>query len=215
MNGGAMAATNVLLGGQGTTIDRVRRGGGGFGGGQGSKGGQGGSGGQAEDDLLRLIRMLNRILNSLDSLVNIEPSVVPQVLHSEFVRNWPDVKTGLTLGIESLRVLHPAFLHDFERAGLAGSMLRMKELSLNYHLDRLDEAVQNYREPPLKAKRSGFVNWIARWLKPSEKTINSVLGSMPKVIPGVEVAKEFKEHLVAAWDIVETAQERRSSHFKI
>jgi hypothetical protein len=38
--------------------------------------------------------------------------------------------------------------------------------------------------------------------------MNSVLGSL-KFIPGVETVKEFKEHVEAAWDVAETAQEER------
>ena len=46
---------------------------------------------------------------------------------------------------------------------------------------------------------------FVRWIKPGFKVMNSVLGSLT-TIPGVEVGKEFKEHLESAYEVVETGQ---------
>ena len=92
-------------------------------------------------------------------------------------------------------------------------MLLLKQTSLNYHLDRLDEAVEKYSGQPILtlpiSDRVSLMERIVKYFKSGSKTMNSVLGSLPKIIPGVEVAKEFKEHLEAAWDIVETTQDDR------
>ncbi len=50
---------------------------------------------------------------------------------------------------------------------------------------------------------------LGKFVKPGFKTMNSVLGSFPKMVPGVEFVKEYKERLEAALDAVEIAQDDR------
>jgi hypothetical protein len=180
----------------------------------GTQGGQGGYGSPTQGDLSRLVQMLKRIRQSIDLLVHIEPRVVPRILHAEFIRNWPEVDRQFNRAIAYLtRPPSPVLLRQLGQAGLAGDMLAMKQTSLNYYLDHLDEAVRTYTGKPILtlpfSERASWLERIVKWFKPGCKTMNSVLGSLPKIIPGVEVAKEFKEHLEAAWDVVETAQEDR------
>lgn len=192
---------------------RVRHGGGGRGtqGGQGGRGGQGGAGNPSPEDLSSIVAMLRRIQQTLNLVVHIEPRVLPQTLHAGFVDTWPEVNRQLTLAINYFdKPLTTEVLRQLADAGLSGDMLAMKQASLNYHLDQLTLAIKEkpILTAPLSERVSGLER-IVKWFKPSAKTINSVLGSLPKAIPGVEVAKEFKEHLEAGWDIAETAQEDR------
>ena len=171
--------------------------------------GQGGAGGPTNDDLLRIVEMLRRIRNSLDLIVHIEPPAVPTILHDSFTRVWPEVDSAFARAIEYLgKPLSPMVQRDLVRAGLTGDMLSMKQISLTYHLDQLDAAIAQrpILTAPISQRVSGLER-IVKWFKPSAETINSVLGSLPKAIPGVEIAKEFKEHVAAAWDVVETRQE--------
>jgi hypothetical protein len=183
------------------------------GGGGGNQGDQGGSGNPTQDDFSRLLQILTRIRQSLDLLVHINPPVVPQVLHSQFVRNWPEVDGQFNRATMHLtRRPSPLLRRQLRAAGLTGEMLQMKQTSLNYHLDRLDESVRNYNERPTLtlsvSQKVGVIGRIVKWFKSGSKTMNSVLGSL-KFIPGVETVKEFKEHVEAAWDVAETAQEER------
>jgi hypothetical protein len=106
----------------------------------------------------------------------------------------------------------PLLRRQLRDAGMNGDMLLMKQVSLNYHLDRLDESVRAYNARPVLtlsvSQRTGVIGAIVKWFKPGSKVMNSVMGSL-RFIPGIEAAKEFKEHVEAAWDVTETAQEDR------
>lgn len=199
-------------------IDRpttITGGGGGLGrrggGARGTQGDQGGPANPAGDDSSRLLQMLTRIRQSLDLLVHVNPPVVPQVLHSQFNKNWEEVDREFNRALAFLaRKPSPLVRRQLRDAGMTGDMLLMKQVSLNYHLDRLDESVRTYNARPILtlsvSQRAGLIASIVKWFKPGSKLMNSVMGSL-KFIPGVEVAKEFKEHVEAAWDVAETAQE--------
>jgi hypothetical protein len=155
--------------------------------------------------------MMRRIRETLDLVVHIEPPVVPEPLNASFVRTWPEVDASFTRAISYLRKpLSPTVRRQLVAAGLTGEMLHMKQDSLDYHLDQLALAIKERPiiTAPLSERVSGLER-LVKWFKPSATTINSVLGSMPKAIPGVEIAKEFKEHLEAGWEIVEARQEDR------
>lgn len=206
---GVMDRPPIVTGGGG---GRATRGGGtrGTRGGQGGEGG-GGAGSPTREDVVRILHMLRRIRETLDLVVHIEPPVVPEPLNAGFLRTWPEVDLGLIRAIAYVRKpLSPAIRRQLVLAGLTGDMLHMKQNSLDYHLDELSRAIAErpILTAPLSERVSGLER-IVKWFKPSAATINSVLGSMPKAIPGVEIAKEFKEHLEAGWEIVETAQEER------
>jgi hypothetical protein len=171
--------------------------------------GQGGAGGPTDDDIARIVQMLQRIRNSLNLVVHIEPPAVAAVLHAEFTRVWAEVDSQFARAIDYLQSpLSAVVQRELVRAGLTGDMLVMKQVSLTYHLDNLDAVIAErpILTAPMSQRVSGLER-IVKWFKPSAETINSVLGSLPKAIPGVEIAKEFKEHVAAAWDVVETGQE--------
>ena len=95
-----------------------------------------------------------------------------------------------------------------QRAGLSGDMLRMKEASLNFYLNPVDEIVTE----PLTQKESIGERAIAKlltWTKPAFKVMNSILGSLLKAFPGMEVVKELKEHVEAGYEIAGAKQEDR------
>jgi hypothetical protein len=114
----------------------------------------------------------------------------------------------LNEAIEGLRsdVRPPEWSVLLENAGLTGTMLRMKETSLNFYLDHVAVEVQDYSQAKIP-KRKRIVRKILAWLSPSFEVINSVIGSIPEaVFPGKEIVKEVKEHIAAGCEAVELTQ---------
>jgi hypothetical protein len=75
----------------------------------------------------------------------------------------------------------------------------MKETSLKYQMERLDKAILTYGKDRTKLEK--FVTWV----KPCFSAMKSILGSLSG-IPGVEVIKEFIEHLESPYETVETGE---------
>jgi len=186
----------------------------------GSHGTQGDDGGEDDpsNDFDRLARMLARISASLGNLINRDHGVLDPELRTQFVRTWPQAANNLTQAIRRLReeaILaqsssdKPSKLRrQLERAGMTGSMLRMKETSLNFYLDPIDRIVAQ----PLTGKESlgeKVVNKLLTWTKPGFKVINSILGSLLKAFPGLEVVKELKEHVEASYEVAGGLEEER------
>ncbi len=192
----------------------------GRGGGGSELGGSGsGAGTPAGDDFDRLASMLLGIGKALESLIYLEPPLLPSQLRERFVEIWPETRKELNLAIGRLRRELPmsrqllAHAHrQLEKAGLAGPMLKMKETSLYFHLDPLGDAIRNY-SPPVKAvltlpEDEGLIKRLLFLIKPSSKVMNSIIGSVPAVIlPGKEIVKEVKEHVEAGYEAVELARE--------
>ncbi|MGH9572453.1 MAG: hypothetical protein ACRD40_02830 [Candidatus Acidiferrales bacterium] len=156
--------------------------------------GQGGAGGPTDDEIKRLVAMLGRIRDSLNLIVHIEPPAVPAILHEQFNGIWPQVDLNFARAIRYLqRPLNPLIQRELVRAGLTRDMLVMKQVSLNYHLGNLDAAVAEMPiiTAPLSQRVSGLER-IVKWFKPSAETMNSVLGSLPKAIPGVEIRERVQ-----------------------
>jgi hypothetical protein len=51
-----------------------------------------------------------------------------------------------------------------------------------------------------------LIRKLLTWTKPTFKVMNSILGSLLKAFPGMEVVKELKEHVEAAYEIAESKQ---------
>ena len=83
-------------------------------------------------------------------------------------------------------------------------MLEMKERSLNYHLQRIE---RNVFLPAKKSKIKKTLDTVVKWLKPGFTVMNSVMGSLLTAIPGLDVAKEFKEHVEAGYEVTEKVVE--------
>ncbi len=197
----------------------TKRGGRGFGWG-GIHGTQGDDGDQGDpsDDFERLARMLERIGTSLGNLINRDLGVLDSELRAQFVRTWPQAANNLAQAIrrlreEAIRVQsapdRPSRLRrQLGSAGLTGSMLRMKETSLNFYLDPIDRIVAQ----PLTGRESlgeKVLNKLITWTQPAFKVMNSILGSLLKAFPGMEVVKEFKEHVEASYEVAGALEEER------
>lgn len=150
----------------------------GWGGRLGAHGDDGDEGDPFIGDFERLARMLDRIGTTLGNLINRDLEVLDPRLRAQFVANWPQAAYNLTQAILRLRAeaIHAQLpsgksrilRRQLERAGLTGSMLRMKETSLNFYLDPIDRIV----DQPLTSKESlgqRVVNKLLRWTKPGSR----------------------------------------------
>jgi|ERR1700733_2053700 len=196
------------------------RGGRGFGG-RGRHGTQDDGGDQGDptsEDFERLARMLARIGVTLGNLINEDHGVLDAQLREPFVGTWPQAANILARAIGRLQneanqkrpgLFRPSRLHgQLRRAGLTGDMLRMKETSLDFYLNPVDEILTQ----PLTGTESWgeqIVTKLLTWTKPAFKVMNSILGSLLKAFPGIEVVKELKEHVEAGYEIAAARQEDR------
>jgi hypothetical protein len=161
--------------------------------------GRRGTGGEDEGD--RVVAMLESIRKTLGRLVIVTPRVVPQELHPSLRQSWHQAEGGFKIAIAALQdeTRRVELNATLEAAGFKGEMLDMKETSLNYHMAGVDKAILSYNNNETMLEK------FVRWIKPGFRVMNSVLGSL-STIPGVEVGKEFKEHLESAYEVVETGQ---------
>jgi hypothetical protein len=88
------------------------------------------------------------------------------------------------------RALYPRL----QQAGLTGPSLELKTRSLDYHSRRYVGEILTYPGQPTWAERLGRIGG------PVFKCMNSIMGSLKSVLPGIEIAKEFKEHVEASVD---------------
>lgn len=146
--------------------------------------------------------MLERIRRTMEGLVRIKQSVIPKELHSPIYESWPRADESLRAAIATLRneVQRPRLIPQLETVGFTGAMLDMKETSPNYHMARVDKAILTYSKDETKLEK------FLKWIKPGFKVMNSIMGSLLAAIPGLDVAKEFKEHVESAYEVVETGQ---------
>jgi len=196
------------------------RGGKGFGKGgrRGSHGDSGDTDNPIPEDFERLARMLARMSATLETLINFDYRLVDQELRGEFVRVWPRAANILASAIQ--RLLQEAnrerlglatqsrIRGQLQRAGMTGDMLRMKERSLTFYLDPVDKIIS---QPLTEGSSLGerVLDKLLSWTKPAFKVMNSILGSLLKAFPGMEVVKEVKEHVEAGYEIAEAKQDAR------
>jgi hypothetical protein len=177
-----------------------------------------GAGTPAGDDFDRLAGMVERIGNTLKSLIYLEPPLLPPGLRDQFIVVWPETEREISLVVSRLRRdpppprgLQNIMYRSLQAAGLAGSMLEMKEKSLNLHLDSLGEAMRNYSPPDKQVltlpEDKGLIRRLLALIRPAAKVMNSVMGSLPAVVfPGKEMVKEVKEHVEAGYEAAEISQ---------
>lgn len=181
---------------------------GGGGGGKigGPESGSLGEPGQGDDgnDFSGLPVMLERIRKTLGNLVKVAPLVVPVELVTELQQTWPIAEKRLRDAIATVsnKNVSSRVISALKEAGLTGAMLKMKQVSVEYHMNRIDQAILTYPKESWKEKLFGVV-------KPGFKIMNSILGSFFKAIPGVEAVKEFKDHLEAGYEAGENLTEGR------
>jgi hypothetical protein len=127
--------------------------------------------------------------------------VLPAELNSSIRQTWPRADESLKSAIATLKdknersKLRP----QLGKVGFTGDMLDMTETSVNFQIARVEKAILTYDQNESKLEK------FVRWIKPGFKVMNSILGSL-SAIPGVEVGKEFKEHVESAYEVVETGQ---------
>jgi hypothetical protein len=183
-------------------------------------GGAGSPAGTPEgDELDRLAAMLERIEKTLGSLTQLQPPIIDQVLAARFVKVWPEAQRHLNLAVRRLRretnagpVSYGYMILRLHRAGLMGAMLEMKDTSLRYHLDPLDETINVYvsQDKPILTypERRSLVEKLVSLVSPASKVMNSILGSLPAVVmPGKEMVKEYKEHVEASYEAISGSRE--------
>jgi hypothetical protein len=188
------------------------------GGRHGTRGDGGDTGDPNPGDFERLARMLARISVTLGNLINLNFQVLDHELRGEFVRTWPQAASNLANAIRRLREeantlrsglpKQSRLRSQLQRVGMTGDMLRMKERSLNLYLNPVDQIISQ----PLTGKASlgeRAIEKLLTWTKPAFKVMNSILGSLLKAFPGMEVVKELKEHVEAAYEIAGAKQEVR------
>ena|SRR6266850_4818038 len=193
----------VVTGGGGRS---TRRGGGSLG-----PEGAGSAGTPAGDEFDRLAAMLESIRDILSKLIHLKPPLFPDQLQPRFREVWPETERHLKEAIDGLRsdARPPTWSDLLKNAGLTGSMLQMKETSLNFYLNQVATEVQDYPRVIIP-RRKRIVRKLLGWLVPSFEVINSVIGSIPAaVFPGKEIVKEVKEHMAAGCEAVKLTQEGR------
>lgn len=207
--------TNLLEQSGGATKRRGR--GAGWGGSHGTQGDDGDEDDPIIDDFMLLARMLARIDVSLGNLINRDYGIVDPKLRAQFVQTWPQASYNLAQAIRQLREAsilasiankRSTLRRKLERSGMTGPMLRMKDASLNFYLDPIDRIVAQ----PLTEKESlaeKVMNKLVTWTKPAFKVMNSILGSLLKAFPGMEVVKELKEHVEASYEVAGALEEER------
>jgi len=157
------------------------------------------------DDFNRIAAMLERIRQTLRQLVFLRSAVLPAELQPRLEESWPIADRSFT---DSIAILNDERRRDelaplLERAGLTGEMLELKETSLDFHLRRVDQALEASARQ--EKAEGAWVRRFVRWIKPAFTVMNSIMGSLTSVIPGIDVAKEYKEHVEAGYEVTETA----------
>jgi len=178
-----------------------------------------GAGSPADDDLNRLAGMLEVIGYSLKSLIHLQPPLLPAELREQFIVIWPETESEINLVVARLRREQTVARVSYDRihqllqaAGLTGPMLKMKESSLNHHLNPLGDAIRNYSSQQAGVltlpQDEGLIRRLLKLIKPATKVMNSVMGSVPALVfPGKELVKEVKEHVEAGYESAEIYRE--------
>jgi hypothetical protein len=161
---------------------------------------QGNRGSGNEDDFDRVAKMLEDIRKLLESLVN-SKFPLPADIRESIVKSWPVAEAGLQKAQQELRLQRPApkYRRLLTNAGFTGEMLDLKENSLRLQKKQIEKAILTYTQ------NESLTEKVARWLKPGFKAMNSILGSLSG-LPGVEIAREFKDHLESGIELIEVGQ---------
>jgi hypothetical protein len=154
------------------------------------------SGGGLEGDRNRLVWMLQTIQAVLDLTVRSNEPPIPQELRQHFLDTWPEVESSINEAVQTLNSQFAALHPLLEKAGMTGSALEMKAASMYYHSERYVGDVIKY-----PAKRT-IGERIAKLFRPACKVMNSIMGSLKAILPALEIAKEYKEHVEAAADAI-------------
>jgi hypothetical protein len=180
----------------------------------------------AGDEFDRVARMLELIRIMLGDLTHIGPAQLPEVLQQEFTHSWPETNAILRDTVKTLRSNReaPRLMRRLEAAGFTGPMLQMKQTSLNFYYHRWQEILgepellqgdvdesKRWQRVLVESNRPDFFESVVKWFKAAGKTMNSILGSLIKAFDQLEIVKEFKDHVEAAYEFAGTLKEARES----
>jgi len=147
------------------------------------------------NDSEKLSWMLETIRAVLSHLVfNDDPTFLDFHMRSRFQDRWPEVTKAIQDSIDSIKKAKPdsELFKMLGQAGMTEEMLSLKTASLAACVDGL------YREVKTGSPILGM-----KWLKPTTKCMNTILFSLIRALPGVEVVKEYKDHLEVGLDVAE------------
>ena len=141
----------------------------------------------------RLIWMLNTIRATLKFLVQFDdPPVLDFHMRTLFRARWAEVEVAINKAVATLQTQYEQLVSNLADAGMTDGMLELKNTSLARCVDGL------YHE----VKTSSRILDL-KWLKPTLKCMNTILFSLMRAIPGVEMVKEYKDHFEVGLDIAE------------
>ncbi len=164
------------------------------------------TGGLPPDDGDRqlLLEILKTIRDELHAFVHDRLFVFPQHIRGHFPGPWEEVNGSLEEARRKIHEEFPSIYGDLKEAGLTGEMLKFKKAILDQHVLVARSAFDAAREQPsitlIEPARHSF--WL-RISRPVLKSINSILGSLARVIPVLEVAKEYKEQAESGMEAVQ------------
>jgi hypothetical protein len=156
------------------------------------------SGEQMGKDQKVLLRMLQTIQHAIYTVVHTEPSILSSHLFRE---TWHEVEASFQTANTTLdtRKQFTRLYGRLGKAGLTGEMLRLKSTSLELHVNRFVDALSANQKGiltyPEKTWRERLVERLVKLARPAFGAMNSVLGSLSTVLPVLEIAKEYKEHV--------------------
>ena len=153
-------------------------------------------GGGPNGDQQTLVWMLKTIQEVLRLTVHSATPPFPQELQQSFLNAWPAAEQAIINAITTVNSKFTALYPRLREVGLTDQSLDMKAASLNYHCAAYVGDILTY---------SAAVSWrdrIAKFFRPAYKVMNSIMSSLNGIVPGIEIAKEYKEHVEAAAEAV-------------
>ncbi len=158
---------------------------------------------ESKGDRELLLQMLETMEETLRLIVHDCPELFPEHLRSFFPGPWPAVERSFWAVRRRLgrSWIHQIFFWLFlyfrlRRVGLTGKMLRFKSEILSA---RVKIFHRWYQAKPSRDRRLGFdpgrilIRGGSAAAEPAMETMNTIMGSMAKVFPPLEVALEYKD----------------------
>jgi hypothetical protein len=144
-----------------------------------------------------LLWILETIRQILNDFVHLQPSMFPTGLQNSFLETWNEVEYSLRDASNTIKASHANLIPQLQQAGMTGEMLALKSATLQRSINGLYGAIGTQPTTPT------FFGRITKRFKPVGDCINSILGSLISVIPGLEIAKEYKEQVEVAVETTE------------
>jgi hypothetical protein len=153
-------------------------------------------GGGPNGDQQTLVWMLKTIQEVLRLTVYSATPPFPQELRQSFLDAWPSAEESINNTIATVNTQFAMLYPRLQEVGLTGQSLDMKAASLYYHSAPYVGDILTYpAKVPLRER-------ITRFFRPAYKVMNSIMSSLKGIVPGIEIAKEYKEHVEAAAEAV-------------